>query len=237
MNEIEAEDVKSEAKQEEKLPAEFEGKSAIDIAKQALYFRREMGRQANELGELRKLTDEFLKSQIAKPKEEEQSKEVDFFENPQEAIRRAVEANPDVQQAKQISLQTHREQAKSKLAQLHPDFTQVVQDGEFMDWVKASKVRQKLFMEAEAYDVDSADELLGTFKALRSVKQKTESDTEVKARRYAVASASVDTGGSGESSRKIYRRADLIQLKLRDPRGYDSRAEEISRAYAEGRVR
>lgn len=237
VNEIEAEEIKSEAKQEEKLPTEFEGKSAVEIAKQALYFRREMGRQANELGELRKLTDEFLKSQIAKPKDEEKPKEVDFFENPQEAIRRTVESNPELQAVKQMAVQARQEQAKARLAQLHPDFTQVVQDGEFMEWVKSSKVRTKLFMEAEAYDVDAADELLGTFKSLRAVKQKAVDETEVKARKETVASASVDSGGSGESSRKIYRRADLIQLKLRDPQAYAAREPEIMRAYNEGRVR
>jgi hypothetical protein len=49
--------------------------------------------------------------------------------------------------------------------------------------------------------------------------------------------AGVDTGGTGESSKKIYRRADLIQLKLRDPDRYEQLQPEIMAAYAEGRVR
>jgi hypothetical protein len=47
----------------------------------------------------------------------------------------------------------------------------------------------------------------------------------------------VDVGGSGESSKKIYRRADLIQLQLKDPERYAALSEEIMQAYMEKRVR
>jgi hypothetical protein len=49
--------------------------------------------------------------------------------------------------------------------------------------------------------------------------------------------ASVDVGGTGESSAKIYRRADLIRLMMTDPARYEERQPEIMKAYAEGRVR
>ena len=44
---------------------------------------------------------------------------------------------------------------------------------------------------------------------------------------------------SGESTagKKIYRRADLIRLKQTDPQRYQSLADEIYQAYAEGRVK
>jgi len=47
----------------------------------------------------------------------------------------------------------------------------------------------------------------------------------------------VDTGGSGETTRKVYRRADLIRLKMRDPGKYDAMSDEIMAAYSEGRVK
>jgi hypothetical protein len=49
--------------------------------------------------------------------------------------------------------------------------------------------------------------------------------------------AAVDTGGSGESSRKIYRRADLIRLKMTNPAKYEAMSDEILAAYAEKRVK
>ena len=44
-------------------------------------------------------------------------------------------------------------------------------------------------------------------------------------------------GGTGESTKPIYRRADLIRLRMQDPVRYDSMADDILQAYAEGRVR
>jgi hypothetical protein len=49
--------------------------------------------------------------------------------------------------------------------------------------------------------------------------------------------AAVDTGGAGESSKKIYRRADLIRLKMTDPNRYDALSDEIMQAYSDGRVK
>jgi len=226
---------------EDDIPEEFKGMSAAELARVAKHARTQMGKQANELGEIRKLADELIKSQLKKQPEPEPVKEVDFFENPQEAIRRAVETNPRVIAAEQYGIQAQKIQAQQRLVQLHPDFGQVVQDGEFVQWIKSSKVRSELFNRAEAYDVDAADELLSTFKQLRqtkAVKPVVEVPDEEKASRTkTLKSASVDTGGSGESSKKIYRRADLIRLKMHDPAKYEDMSDEILLAYSEKRVR
>jgi hypothetical protein len=60
---------------------------------------------------------------------------------------------------------------------------------------------------------------------------------EAKAQDTAMKAASVDVGGSGEVSRKIYRRADLIKLKMTDPDRYMALQDEIMSAYADGRVK
>lgn len=223
------------------IPEEFKGMSAAELARVAKHARTQMGKQANELGEIRKLADELIKSQLQKKPEPEPVKEVDFFENPQEAIRRAVETNPRVVAAEQYGIQAQKAQAQQLLKQLHPDFGQIVQDGEFANWIKSSKIRSELFQRAEGYDVSAADELLSTFKQLRAVKAekpKVDIPVEEKAsREKTLQSASVDTGGSGESSKKVYRRADLIRLKMRDPAKYEDMADDILKAYSEGRVK
>ena len=43
--------------------------------------------------------------------------------------------------------------------------------------------------------------------------------------------------GTGESGKRVYRRADLIRLKMQDPARYDALSDEIMAAYAEGRVK
>jgi hypothetical protein len=134
-------------------------------------------------------------------------------------------------------MQAQRGVAQAKLVQLHPDFGNIVQDTEFANWVKSSKIRTQLFHQAEAYDVDAADELLSTYKQLKTVKYEAVKQVDNTLRDKTLKTVAVDTGGSGETSKKIYRRADLIQLKLRDPRAYEARQEEIDKAYQEGRIR
>jgi putative ubiquitin-RnfH superfamily antitoxin RatB of RatAB toxin-antitoxin module len=127
---------------------------------------------------------------------------------------------------------------QQKLAATHPDFQQVVQDSGFTEWVKASPVRLSLYAKADGeYDFDSANELLSTYKQLKQVQTKQVAAVDNTARQQSLKAASVDVGGTGESSKKIYRRADLIQLRMRDPDRYEALQPEIMAAYAEGRIK
>lgn len=221
---------------DDELPEEFRGKSASEIAKIAIHARGQMGKMGNELGEVRRLADELIKSQL-KPKEQvEQPKEIDFFENPQEAIRRAVETNPKVIAAEKYAEQTQKQIASQRLWQAHPDFMSIVQDASFQAWVDSSPVRKKLLKDADGFDFDSANELLSTFKELKAVRNSKVTEVEKAARDKAITSAAVDSGGSGESGKKIYRRADILKIMMR-PEEYRSKQAEIEQAYAEGRVR
>jgi hypothetical protein len=129
-------------------------------------------------------------------------------------------------------------QIQQKLAQEHPDFGQVASDPDFANWVKSSPIRINLFAKADGeFDYDSANELLTTYKQLRGVKAKQTSDAGEATRKTNLKAASVDVGGSGESGKRVYRRADLIRLKMTDPNRYEALSDEIMQAYAEGRVK
>ena len=164
--------------------------------------------------------------------------EVDFFENPQKAIQNTVEKHPDVLAAKQAANDFRRMQIQQRLAQTHPDFQQISADPEFVNWVKSSNVRLALYAKADGeYDFDSANELLSTFKELRGTKTKQVTTDAESSRKNSLRAASVDVGGSGESGKRTYRRADLIRLKMTDPDRYDALSDEIMLAYQEGRVK
>jgi hypothetical protein len=237
--EIQTAQVEPAAVEDDDIPEQFRGKSPKEIAKYAAAMEKRLSKQGQELGDVRKLADDLLRSQLlaTKQPEAEAPKEVDFFENPQEAIRKAVESNPRVQAAEQYAIQAQREMARNKFIQMHPDATEIVHDQGFVDWVKGSRVRQQLFQAAENYDLEAANELLSTFKELRSVKQQKTVEVDTKARDQAMKAAAVETNGSGESSKKVYRRSDLIRLKIKDPARYESMQDEIYAAYTEGRVR
>lgn len=242
IGEIEAveEQIEQAEQQEAKpdLPEKYRGKSVEDVIRMHQEAEKLMSRQAQEVGEVRKLADELIKSQLKPKPEPEVAEEIDFFENPQEAVRRAVETNPKVLAAEQYAIQVQRQQAQQTMIQKHPDAPTIVNDPEFQSWVKSSKVRERLFQQADAeYDFDAADELLSTFKELRQVKIKRDDSANDESRKQTLKAASVDTGGSGESTKKIYRRADLIRLKISNPSKYEAMQDEIMAAYNEDRVR
>lgn len=223
------------------LPEKYRGKTLEDIVKMHQEAEKMVGRQAQEVGEVRRLADELLRSQLSKPVEKEKPKEIDFFENPQEAIRQAIDNSPKVQAAEQYAVQAQRQQALQTLANKHADYQQVVKEDEFNNWIKSSQIRTQLFQQADNYDFNAADELISTYKQLKAVKQQQTtqavSEVEKKARDKTMQAASVDTGGSGESSRKVYSRATLLYKRIHDPAWIEAHQDEISQAYREGRVR
>ena len=238
LGELEIEQQKIEQKPE--LPDKYRDKSLDEIVKMHQEAEKLIGKQAQEVGEVRKLADELIKQNLGSRQQQtrQEEPEVDFFENPQKAIQRTVDNHPDVQAARQATLEMRRSQIQQRLAQEHPDFGEIAKDQDFANWVKSSPVRIKIFEQADSgYDFDSANELLSTYKQLRSVKQKQTSDDGEITRKQNLKAVGVDVGGSGESSKKVYRRADLIRLKMQDPNRYDALSDEIMAAYQEGRVR
>jgi len=234
----------------EELPEKYKGKSAIEIAKMHQEAEKLIGRQANEVHEVRSLADQLLKQQLEANKKVQQqpieeSLEDDFFADPKQAVNRQVEKHPAVLEARQAALEMKKMKTAQQLAAKHPDFGTIASDAGFQDWVKASAIRLNLFAKADAeYDFDSADELLSTYKEIKQIKaqqvvQQTAqaNQIEAEAQKTAMKAATVDVGGTGETSRKIYRRADLIKLKMTDPQRYEDMQPEIMAAYSEGRVK
>jgi len=222
------------------VPEKYKGKQLSDIIKMHQEAEKLIGKQAQEVGEVRKLADELIKQNLAgkaQPIKEEEP-EVDFFENPQAAVRKTVDNHPDVLAARQASQDFKKMQIQQKLAQEHPDFGQIVQDQDFANWVKSSPVRIGLYAKADGeFDYDSANELLSTYKQLKGIKAKQTSEAGETQRKSNLKAATVDVGGTGESGKRVYRRADLIRLKMQDPARYDALSDEIMAAYAEGRVK
>ena len=233
LGELEIEESKSD------LPEKYREKSLEEVVRMHQEAEKLIGKQAQEVGEVRKLADELLKQNLgSKQQQVEVEPEVDFFENPQKAVQNTIDKHPDVLAARQAGMEFKRMQIQQKLAQDHPDYTQVVNDSEFQNWVKSSPIRLGLYAKADGeFDYDSANELLSTFKQLRGIKAKESEKASDATRTKSMKAAQVDVGGSGESSKRVYRRVDLIRLKMTDPQRYETLNDEILAAYAEGRVR
>jgi len=165
-SELEAEEAKLpelRAPEVPELPDRYRGKSIEDIVKMHQEAEKVIGRQAQEVGEVRKLADELIKQNLSSKSQpvEQVEPEVDFFENPQKAIQKTVETHPDVVAARQASIEFKRMQTQQRLAQEHPDFMEISADKDFETWIKSSQVRLELYTRADAqFDFDAANELL-----------------------------------------------------------------------------
>jgi hypothetical protein len=225
------------------VPEKYRGKSVKDIIRMHQEAEKVLGRHSSEVGELRKVVDEYIRSNT-KPVETAQAPKqdddvVDYFADPAKAIAKQIESHPAVQQAKQLSEQTHRSNALAALQQQHPDMTEILSDERFAGWIKESKIRVQLFAQADQnYDTDAAAELFTMWKAMNGTKSQEAVKADKASRSNEIKKANTgNVRGSAEGvSRKTYRRADIIKLMQTDPTRYEALQPEIMAAYAEGRV-
>jgi hypothetical protein len=222
----------------DEVPEKYRGKSVKEVAQMHQELEKLLGKQSSEVGELRRAFDTVLKAQLEKQAPKEEEDEVDFFTDPEKATARAIDRHPKIKEAEQVATQYRQQTAVSKLQQDHPDMKEILSDNRFQEWVSASKIRTQLFHQADQlYDTDAASELFSLWKDRQQVVNQT-AQAEKAVRKTAVKSASTGNArGSGEVSKKVYRRTDIINLMANDPDRYEQLSDEIMKAYQEGRVK
>ena len=227
---------------EDDLPDKYRGKSAAELARMHQEAEKLLGRQSSEVGELRKVVDSYIQTQLSQQQAPQQTvdDDIDFFTDPERAVSKAIENHPKIKEAEQYTQQYKKTTALSQLQAKHPDMQTILQDNRFAEWIKGSKIRTQLFVQADQqYDYEAADELFSLWKDRQTTVQQT-AQAEKAGRKAAVKSANTGTARGNPdsaSSKKIYRRADIIKLMKTDPDRYQSLSDEIMKAYAEGRVK
>lgn len=223
----------------EEIPDKYKNKSLNDIVRMHQEAEKMLGRQANEVGELRKVVDDFITKQTELVSSKKTpAEEVDFFADPKTAVNQSIESHPAFQELRTLTAQQRQATAQAEMLRRHPDATQLVSDTKFQEWIGASKVRQALLLKADKeYDVDAADELFSLWKERQNLVKQTAS-SEMSARKDTVRKASTGSAATASepANRKKYRRQDIINLMRDDPDRYAALAAEIRQAYAEGRV-
>ena len=238
---VEEPSLEEEPEEDDGIPDKYRGKDIKDIVQMHQEAEKLLGRQSSEVGELRKIVDDFIRSQVDKAEspQQETDEEIDFFADPDRAVARAIENHPKLKEAEQVSVAMRQQQILAQLQNNHPDFVDIVQNEKFQEWVGKSKVRTELYERADKrFDYDSADELLTLWKERQNMVTETAKVQEADRKRQLKAASTGNTSGSSEApSRKVYRRADIIKLMQSDPNRYAELSEEIRNAYAEGRVK
>ena len=240
VEEEEVTEKKDEQKPEYSIPDKFKDKSIEDVSKSYEELEKKLGRQAQELGDTRKLADDLLRQELDKNKqtlaqETEEPTEFDY-DNPLESVRKMIqqELNPVREQLKA----TQDISTRDKLAQQHPDYMDIASSPEFSDWVNSSPIRQDLYRRAnDQLEYNAAVELIDTWKALNPKKEVSSKDQSQKVTKQKINELSTESGSSGQTSTKTFSRRELINLRATNPNKYYEMADEIREAYATGRVR
>tara|TARA_R110000824_G_scaffold224063_2_gene411753 strand:- start:149 stop:952 length:804 start_codon:yes stop_codon:yes gene_type:complete len=231
--------------EEVELPSKFQGKSVNEIVGSYENLEKELGRKGQEIGELRKLTDQILKQQLTTNENgtttESQEEEIDFFDDPNTAVSKAIENHPKFREFEAQQAIQKANVSTQQLKAAHPDYTEVISDPKFQEWVQKSSVRTNLFVSANNnYDLPAAMELLENWKDRKLISNTNiaEANKTIK-RGEALKNGKGISRSSSEATvgKKIYRRADLIRLKTQDPDRYESLQDEILEAYSQGRVK
>jgi len=246
------EEVTQEAQAEETpqpeptIPEKFAGKSTEELVEMYQNVEKMMGKQASEVGEQRKLIQSLMESQNraaeATPNVEEPTNlDDDFYTDPTQAVNKAIENHPELVEARKERIIQQQQHQVGVLEKAYPDWQERVATKEFQDWVGSSEIRTEMFRKADSdYRPDYAIELFDMFDKVNMIdKTKEVQKAESQKRDKALKATTTETRSTSESigGKKVYRRADLINLQVTDPSRYASLADEIQSAYAEGRVK
>lgn len=242
-NELEEQQVAAEPENKEpeyEVPDKFKDKSIADVSKSYEELEKKLGRQAQELGDTRKLADDLLRQELDKNRQtqaqqEEQPKEFDY-DNPLESVRKMIQ-----QELRPVRDELKANQdvsTRDKLEQQHPDYMTIAASPEFSDWVNSSPIRADLYRRAnDQLEYNAAVELLDTWKALNPAKEAPSKAETQKVTKQKINELSTESGSTGQTSTKTFSRRELINLRATNPNKYYEMADEIRQAYSEGRVR
>ena len=224
------------------IPDKYRNKSIEELVQMHQEAEKLLGRQSSEVGELRKVVDDFITSQSQQQAPQqyvEPEDDIDYFTDPQAAVNRAIENHPKIREAQEYSAQYKKQTSLAMLNSKHPDMQDILKDPKFAEWIKDSKIRTQLFVEADQqYNAEAADELFTLWKERKNIAQQTAAVEKQSRKQQLKAANTGNARGSAEGSRKkVYRRADIIKLMRTDPERYQALSDEILKAYAEGRVK
>ena len=190
--------------------------------------------QGNQIGEYRQLVDDYISTPS---NSQEDSVDVspitpdEIYENPDEAVRRAVDSHPAIQEAREIKAMFTKQESETQAAKFkvkHPDFETITATPEFANWVKSDMMRLELAQRAHNFDMTAADALFTLWESEQTVQQ-TVQETQTA---EAVAAAGLETGSGAEPpAPELYSRSDMLDRKIRAKQG-DLEAERYVKAHA-----
>lgn len=235
----------------EDLPERFRGKSAAEIANSYAELERKFSQQGNDLGELRRTVDEFMRLQSETTLQEEtpQAQPVDIdslYDDTDGTLRRvAREETKEVSsRIEALEQQLAEERRNARLAQMDSKFEgwrETAESPQFVEWVNSSPYRARVAAQArENGDIDAAETLLALYyDAQGAQQQRRQQATEQDLRNATLESGGPEVPAEVES----FSRAKLMQTRVAAKQGdpdaiawLQANREAIAIAYEEGHI-
>lgn len=229
------------------IPDKFREKSAEEIIQSYQELEKAYGRQAQTVGQLRKSVDQLLefntpsKSEPVEPPKPLSAD--DFYENPDDAVRRVVreETTGKLDKVTQELDRTRRELTLKDFESRHPDWKDKAQSPEFVNWVNERPYRARLAAQADQYDFDAAEELFSMYED-SSRGRKEHQDRQHRSEQ--LERAGLESGAASQPPMtKTFSRFDLLNKRIRAKQGdrkaamwLSENGQAIQRAYEEGRI-
>lgn len=227
------------------IPDKFAGKTAEEIAASYVELEKEFGRRNNELGDLRRITDDILKAQLT-PKEagaasEPAASEItsdDLLENPAAVIARVVAESAPIKTLAEQARENDLNKSLTQFNGAHPDADKIIADPRFQAFIAKNPARLKRWNDADAVlDLDTASDILDTYKEVTAVTQPA-AEAERNDAKASIKSPAAGASNPGTASKKPYlSKTELNKLKRTDPDRYERLQPQIIQAYLEKRVR
>jgi len=193
---------------------------------------QEVKRARDEIAAL-KAADQYIAGQLAKT-EPEKPKELDYYGNPEEAIKQTISSDPKLAALEQKVQQQEAERKREKISAAHPDWQQVMDSADFATFVQKDALAKATLDQVTAtQNIDLAIELVTRFKNANSKPTQEVRQDAVKA----ASTGSVSASSDRPAGKKVLA-SSLRKLMKEDRKRYDSlvRSGAIGTLYEQGRV-
>jgi hypothetical protein len=236
---------------ESQIPERFRNKSAEDIAQSYVELEKKFSQQGNDLGQMRKTLDEFIRLQSEAgvsnnkdPEQDEKPKTIDDLYSDTEGTIRDVVDKAAGDRLEKVEKELAEARLKEELEELSRDFPswqKDTQSEQFIEWIKKDPIRQQTALIASQHNnTAAARSLIGTWYEVQAARTAADKAQRESALRDGALEGS---GGSHGGTSQVFSRRALMDKRIAAKRGDDSaqqylidNREAIAIAYEEGRI-
>ncbi len=213
---LETEIEAAEVQQEERVSTPVD----VDWEKRYTDLEVAYSRQGQQMGDYRALIDEHISTpdtEATGPTEVSPITPDDIYEDPDAAVRRAIDSHPAIQEAKELKQELANQKAQSDrndFVAKFPNMQETIASPEFANWVNEDPTRLELARRADGWDLASADALFTMY------------DNKAPAVAEAPPVVELESGyGSEAPAPEQYSRSAMLQQKIRAKQGdYEAQA-------------